>query len=272
MGSQNIQTYQINNYQNKIREKILSSFQRVHNSKVSTQINQKFKPESNIEIEAFKQKMHSVMFKDDVFKEVYTTPSTNQEVIKIENELKNMGVYANFNDDLSLAQTTLKALTKIKTKGYRLPNEIFTMSPSEDKTQGYTFCVKTSGKEKYSPIFLKKDLVENYSYDANKEMLRKIGLRPLTVDTPEGTIFHEMGHYLHNLNGYNRETNQKIWDNVISSNKYELAREVSTYAFDGDRCGCDFVAEVFAGTMNGEKYSNAVMDLYYALNGPKIHF
>ncbi len=47
----------------------------------------------------------------------------------------------------------------------------------------------------------------------------------------------------------------------------QLANSVSLYSTDGPG---EFVAEVFARTLNGAKFPKAVMDLYKKLNGPKI--
>ena len=271
MVYQNVSTLNMNNYKDIVRNKIAMSFQRLHKSNVYT-AKQNIQNKDTIKDDVFKEKMHSVMLEDPCFKEVYTKPSSNPKVLKIEEELKGMGVNANFFDDLSVAKVTLSTLKKVKQKGFSLPEEIFMMNPTVENTQGYTFCIKIPEKEKMSPVFIKKGMADNYKTHPSKEALREVGLRPLTVDSPEGVILHEMGHYLHNLNGYNKQENEKIWNNVINSeNRYYLAKEVSTYAFDGDKSGCDFVAEVFAGMMNGEKYSPAVMDIYNALHGPAFN-
>lgn len=60
----------------------------------------------------------------------------------------------------------------------------------------------------------------------------------------------------------------------LASDGYDidLAKEVGFYAMTGDKfhTGKEFVAETFAGLMEGNKYSEKVMNIYNALGGPKL--
>ena len=115
----------------------------------------------------------------------------------------------------------------------------------------------------------------NKKIEINKELenspLKDIGINSNATDTPEGAIYHEIGHFLSSR----RDIGKAIKTRHFKTNDgvdIDLAKEVGFYAMTGDKLnsGDEFIAEVFAGIMDGKHYSKRVMDLYYELGGAKI--
>ena len=88
------------------------------------------------------------------------------------------------------------------------------------------------------------------------------------VESMFDALYHEIGHWLHFKQMPPKEERQHIWKNSgVSLEKIEA--EVSKRATEDDD-GKEFVAEVFKGTVKGEKYDADIMYLYYLLNGPVV--
>ena len=92
------------------------------------------------------------------------------------------------------------------------------------------------------------------------------------------TIYHEMGHINDKLQQQRPDTTitlnhdyskypKELKEWVDNAQNMQIANSVSLYSADGPG---EFVAEVFARTLNGAKFPKAVMDLYKKLSGPKI--
>lgn len=97
--------------------------------------------------------------------------------------------------------------------------------------------------------------------------------------SPLHPVYHEIGHIYHDLNNpktfllMGKSSELKV-NNLSTSmldefnSKYlETARKVSDYATESP---AEFVAEVFAKMINGQKFDNDVMTLYKKYNGPMI--
>lgn len=80
-------------------------------------------------------------------------------------------------------------------------------------------------------------------------------------------IYHEYGHFRHfKTTSYNalKKHNTEFKTNPYKQN---TAKQVSSYAKTEPM---EFVAEVYAGLLNGNKYSKEVMALYRSYNGPYV--
>lgn len=87
---------------------------------------------------------------------------------------------------------------------------------------------------------------------------------------PEGekfdALFHEIGHWLHFPKMPPVSECIKIWEKADIE---KVKNDVSEYAVKKND-GREFVAEVFKGLVKGKKYDEYIMNLYNALNGPKL--
>ena len=85
------------------------------------------------------------------------------------------------------------------------------------------------------------------------------------------TFAHEYGHILHAKNvSYEKWTSLrkgKFGSGKIGAFRKTIAKQVGGAAALNP---LEFVAEVFNGSVNGKKYSNAVMEMYKFYEGPEI--
>lgn len=200
-------------------------------------------------------------------KELCLEKSINPEVIKLEQQMQNMGYCANFADNLEAAKIITKCYENLSQKGYKLPKEVLLMIPEEECIQGFRPYAK-KGLELETPIIFNKDFWHSQN---NGYFLP--GIKHNSTDSPEGIIYHEIGHFLHGKTSLDPKVAIKIWKEKANYGcNIELAKEVGYYAMTGDKFhrGNEFVAEVFAGLMDGKKYSKKVMELYNLLGGPAI--
>jgi hypothetical protein len=93
----------------------------------------------------------------------------------------------------------------------------------------------------------------------------------LSTPTQQGNIMHEMIHSKHSraaLSDDNLSLDELREDNFSQDQKQTIRNEVSDYAATN---GMEFVAEVGAGVLSGEEYSDEVMELYNNLGGPEVN-
>jgi len=193
--------------------------------------------------------------------------SINPEVIKLEQQMQNMGFCANFADNLEAAKIITKCYENLSQKGYKLPKEVLLMIPEKEAIQGFRPFAR-KGLELETPIIFNKD----FWHGKNKGCFLP-GIKHNATDSPEGIVYHEIGHFLHEKTRLDPGVAIKIWKEKANDGyDIELAKEVGYYAMTGDKFnrGEEFIAEVFAGLMDGKKYSKKVMNLYNLLGGPAI--
>lgn len=148
-----------------------------------------------------------------------------------------------------------------------------------DYLSGKTFTLE----EKMNLDTLMKDLYEaNISLQKkyNGDLTRALGKTFNVYKTsPHHPIYHEIGHIYHDLNNpktfllMGKSSELKV-NNLSTSmldefnSKYiETARKVSDYATESP---AEFVAEVFAKMINGQKFDNDIMTLYKKYGGPAL--
>lgn len=114
-----------------------------------------------------------------------------------------------------------------------------------------------------------------------KEIFKNVEAQGKKIIVPEDTalyttqnyvLHHELGHINHNLHINNDQytkisSAEKISEWKNNSKIQEVCYRVSGYASSQP---CEFVAEVFAGLANGQKFHPDVMHLYQNLKGPMI--
>lgn len=80
-----------------------------------------------------------------------------------------------------------------------------------------------------------------------------------------GTLFHEMGHIFDMKSSNDNKKTRKIKEQIFQKGKQDLI--LPKYAKSNYS---EFVAETFAGIMNGAKYPKPIMDLFNSLTNIKI--
>ncbi|MEK7755143.1 MAG: hypothetical protein AAB654_24665, partial [Acidobacteriota bacterium] len=92
-----------------------------------------------------------------------------------------------------------------------------------------------------------------------------------STPNPNATFFHETGHYLHDVNIRNADNSVmeyvRKYDDWPISTWRDTAKTVGAYAGKSPK---EFVAEVYAGHLDGRKYSREVEDLYRHFGGPEV--
>lgn len=198
-----------------------------------------------------------------VIKAVHLNPSTNPNVIKIEQAMKELGVKVTFEDDLETAKLFLKLTKKVKEKGLDMPSSITLFTPTVPMVHGHT---SVFPKLK---VYFSKDLVANAKRGFLHIQIPE-GICTIKTPTAEHTFYHEIAHYNHLKICPDNKTSAKIFQDFI--NQYgiqNVIKEVSEGAIK-EPTGKELVADVMAGLLRGKRFSKAIMDVYAALNGPKF--
>ena len=171
-------------------------------------------------------------------------------------------------------------------KNYQFEQANKTISISSELEKGITDYL--SGKSFTLKEKMNLDTLMNDLYEANISLQKKyngdltqaLGKTFNVYKTsPLHPVYHEIGHIYHDLNNpktfllMGKSSELKI-NNLSTSildefnSKYvETARKVSDYATESP---AEFVAEVFAKMINGQKFDNDVMTLYKKYGGPSI--
>ncbi len=209
-----------------------------------------------------------------VIESICLKKSLNPKVIELEEKMLKMGYNANFADNLETAEIIVKAYEKMAKMGYKMPKEIKLMVPTKDGILGF-MPYAAKGKEFETPIFFSKDLAKSFKEIKVEvpDFLKKLGIEYNATNSPESVVYHEVGHFLHSFDATPTDKAIRLWKDLANDGfDIEMAKEVGFYAMTGDHIhmGKEFVAEVFAGLMEGKQYSQRVMDLYSKLGGPKI--
>ncbi len=113
-----------------------------------------------------------------------------------------------------------------------------------------------------------KELLKPYIQDGSFKI-------EVPYSSPYRSIYHEMGHLQDDVERtsakgcYKSEADypKELRDWLDNQKNMELASSVSIYASSGPG---EFIAEVYARIMSGNKVSDEVIDLYKKMNGPKI--
>ena len=223
------------------------------------------------EIENLKIKYREKSFEKyfaDYFKKVHLGKSTDGYCKLLEERLREKGVVVTFENDALTAKKVYKTLVEMIDRGVKVPKEVILMTPIDDDLLGFTPTTK-EGREDLAPIFIKKgirDDNENIS-----QSLKALGFRHYTDETARGTLIHEIGHYNHMPLMLSEHESMQIWKSHFPNfeDEFEFGKKVSAHAIT-DKTGCEFVAEVYTGLINGETFDDEVMNLYKELKGPII--
>ena len=207
-----------------------------------------------------------------------------QEKKDIENKFYDAGVrIAVLPSNTENAKEISKSLENLKSKNYPVPppEYIFTSDLTEKYGQDYAgvYAIATKDGQGKRIIVFNKQFNESGSKLANE--LRESANRG--DFSANDTFGHEYAHNLH-LSGIDQETAQKYRTekfgilkqpgipendkaNAPIIKRIRIAKKVSKYARTNP---LEFVAETFAGHINGKKYDKDVYDLYKFYKGPKL--
>lgn len=203
-----------------------------------------------------------------IVKEFHIKLSTNPEVIAIEEELRRLGVLVTFADDTKLAKKILEACQKLASKGISLPKKLFIMTPQQPMIFAYTTGTK-KGAEKEAVVFLHKNLTEIVE---NKvlEFVSSKGVHKMKLPPVEHIFYHEIGHFNHLQQCPDLSTSYDIYQDFIRHQGPIYIKQNVSIMADTEPTGKEFVAEVFAGLMQGKNFPEKIMSLYKSLNGPLV--
>lgn len=186
--------------------------------------------------------------------------SKSQDVAQIERDLAEKGVVIRFKNKLDTAQFVQKSLDNIKNAGYDLPKYILFAPSSLLLGSDGVATMFRQPLTKQAPIIFPKNVLKN----SLRKIKEKYAAGIYSTDNILHYIYHEVGHWLHFQNKPSYRECQSIWQ---GADQNLIAQEVSQNALKTSD-GTEFVAEVFAGLMDGKEYSPHVMEIYTKLKGP----
>lgn len=185
--------------------------------------------------------------------------SKNKNISSIEKSFTKKGVNVRFNN-VETAQFVKNGFVDIAKAGYELPKNILMVNPLTIKRAGGAATIFSDEKAAIAPILLPKNIVKL----SQKKIKTKNEQGFYSTNNPSYYIHHEVGHWLHFQNKPDYDTCREIWNNA---DKKLVKNEVSKNALKTDD-GTEFVAEVFAGLIDGKQYNSTIINLYKQLKGP----
>lgn len=185
---------------------------------------------------------------------------TNKHYLKsvdeVKKELSEIGISLTVSGDESLADWLGTGLKGLSDKGFELPENVFVSAKSFDENSNdLAFYDSLTSSVVFNGRYSKEQIIDitKRAYDE----------RYYSTDNECHVLYHEIGHWYHGVK--NREIYEKLQNSNLSFNfadKYVSIR-ASKNAFE-------FVAEVFAGLVDGRKYNELVMEIYKTLGGIEI--
>lgn len=187
--------------------------------------------------------------------------SKNKDVSMIEQYFANMGVNVRFRNDLNLAKFVKKGLDDIQLAGYQLPKTILFVPQGALHGASGAAVIFRKPLQAQAPILFPRKI----EFLSKQHIVEKYCSGHYSTDNISKHIFHEVGHWLHFQDKPDIQTCENIWK---TADKKLIEQEVSKNALKLDD-GTEFIAEVFAGLVDGKKYSEHTMDIYKKLKGPQ---
>jgi lambda family phage portal protein len=190
---------------------------------------------------------------------------------EISESFKKNGVDATLPENLDRAVEIEKSFNNLKSMGYEVPppQQILTGNLESKYGQAYAgaFAVATSDRDGNSIMIFSDQYNKGGDELANK-------IQDSVDDkwfASKDLFSHEYGHNVHMRDIGEAKSFEYMNDGFGSGNNAEtrmsVASKVSEYAKTNP---LEFVAETFAGHINGERYDKDVYDLYQFYKGPKL--
>ncbi len=198
---------------------------------------------------------------------VINPKSKNSEVLKIEEELNNLGIKeVNFADDIEQARNVKEAVKNLIKAKIPLPDSI-TVSPF--LPQGYGGMAIPGNGNNF--VILSNSIINNNSKMINyiktipefknspieyQTKYLNLALNHQSTQNVSHNFYHEIGHLFQNS-----IKNENV---QLSAAEKEISKSISTY---GSSDINEFVPEVFAKLISGQQISKEQADLYLKLDG-----
>lgn len=218
------------------------------------------------------------------FINLFTPKSTNSRVIKIEQEVRKLGVKdVNFSDDLEQAKLIKEAIMDLIQKKCPLPHSI-TITPALERSDGGITTNAINGNKRQGYIYLQtskeKKLSEQmdekiekliqrtntYKNTASAELkkqfldeIHNIKQKDLSTSNPKHKIYHEVAHTFQPMDLENELSE-------LSNKDMEIAEEISLCA-KRKQNGKEAMPEMYAMLMDEQKLTYKEMELYLKLGG-----
>jgi hypothetical protein len=195
-----------------------------------------------------------------------------KKISEIADRFTKDGVTASLPNNLDRAKEIEASYNNLKSKGYSVPppDQIFTTNLTklygDESFAGAYACADTDITGKTRMIFS-----NSYNEDGNK-IQEKLAKNVKDNWLASNDIFaHEYAHNVHikslGADGNAKFNKEGFGTGAVEANQKRIAGKVSKYATTDP---FEFVAETFAGHINGKKYDKEVYDLYEFYRGPKL--
>ena len=188
-------------------------------------------------------------------------------VEKIENDLLKMGVkYVDLPNKIETAEAIKQEVIDLEKKGYGIPERI----QRGVRMRGAMAWVNRGSN--YQTISLNHRKGGRWNQITELEKICNLQVKS-GFWSSRNVVAHEHGHSLHaRAIGVQGFVKYRYWANLPTdqANRIKaLASKVSGYAKEDP---LEFVAETFAGHLDGKRYSKEIYDAYDELQGPKLKF
>jgi len=189
-----------------------------------------------------------------------------KQISDISEKLKKDGVINSLPDNLERAKEIESSYDNLKAKGYSIPPPKFLLQGNLEENYGASYAgsyavATTLADGSPTIIFDKKFNAEGNSL--KDEINNNVKIKWLATND---LFAHEYGHNAH-MKSLGEQKSAQYIKQKLTNNEAKVASEVSDYAKTNP---LEFVAETFAGHLNGKKYSKSVYNLYKSYGGPKL--
>ena len=189
-----------------------------------------------------------------------------KQIDDISEKLKKDGVINSLPDNLERAKEIESSYNNLKAKGYSIPPPKFLLQGNLEENYGTSYAgsyavATTLADGSPAIIFDKKFNAGGNSL--KDELNNNVKIKWLATND---LFAHEYGHNAH-MQLLGEEKSAQYIKQKLTDNETRVASEVSDYAKTNP---LEFVAETFAGHLNGKKYSKSVYNLYKSYGGPKL--
>lgn len=196
-----------------------------------------------------------------VIKDLYADFSNTPKVIALEAQLKKLGVVLTSGDDYDTTLSIFNVFKKVKMMGLEIPHRLIFASFKPDNLLAYLTGME-KGYEKYATLLIRKNLAM---------VIKQNRINSSSLPNIEHILLHELGHYNFSLKSPNDKDMFKIYDKFVHTYSHHYINKHVSFNAITEPNGHEFIAEVFAGLVQGKKFPQPIVDCYNALGGPKIH-
>jgi len=191
-----------------------------------------------------------------------------QEINRVEEKMRKPGVkFVVLPKNIKNVQHIEKSFDNIIAKGYEIPPPYMITTEQLTGRWRRAYAISSNNEDRtYQAITFNSRYFESDKYLQMKEQ----GVKDKWSSAVD-TFGHEYGHALHakdvSYQQWMTWKRGKFGSGKIGAMKKSIAKQVSDYAMKNPQ---EFVAETFAGNLNGKKYSKEVYAMYKEYRGPTL--